>query len=301
MDDLDRKSVPWLNGGLDIEGVVAAFAVFLAALLLGWLWAPLFWVGFIAFLAVLMATRWATRTPPSLANGIVAPCDGVVVSVGPADAPPEMRMGDARLTRVRISSAPTTTNKIYTPISGSLEHIQIEAGDSSIPIAMRPDDDGLARASMCFESQGQQVGIRLASGGFGPRIEIDMNAGDIARLGKPCGTRRLGGWCDLYIPASAGQLIWPGQTLVGGETVIGRLRSETGEELEEVMESLSTATEPPAAAEQVTAEDPFEPVIEQEETDDDYPSPDEVAVAEEDPAILFARLREAARRNEEGD
>lgn len=294
MDDLDRKSAPWLNGGLDMEGVVVAFAVFLGALLLGWLWSPLFWVGLIAFSVVLLATRWSSRTPPDLANGIVAPCDGIVVSVGPAEAPPELRMNGGNFTRVRISSAPTTTNKVYTPISGSLEHLLVEAGDSSIPFAMRADDEGLAKALLCFESQGQQVGIRLASGGFGPRIEIDMSAGDIARLGRPFGTRRLGGWCDLYIPASAGQLIWPGQTLVGGETVIGRLRSESDDE-EDVFEVQREA------AAGVVEEDPFEFRIEEEETDDDYPTPEETEVAEEDPAILFARLREAARRTEEGD
>jgi len=293
MDDLDHKSVPWLNGGFDIEGIVGAFALFLASLLLGMLWGPLFWIGFIAFIAVLLATRWSNRTPPAMASAIVAPCDGVVVSVGPAEAPAELRMNDTRVTRVRISSSPVTTNKVYTPISGSLEHVMIEAGDSSMIIAMRPEDEGLAKGWMCFESQGQQVGIRLASGGFGPRIDLDMNAGDIARLGKPCGTRRLGGWCDLYIPAGAGQLIWPGQTLIGGETVIGRLRSDVEEE-EERFELEREA----AAA--VTEEDPFEPKIEEEEVDDDYPSPDEVDVSE-DPAVLFARLREAARRSEESD
>jgi phosphatidylserine decarboxylase len=295
MDDLDHKSTPWLNGGFDIEGVVAAFAVFLGALLLGWLWGPLFWLGFVAFVAVLLATRWAGRTPPAMASAIVAPCDGIVVSVTRMEAPPELRMNDASVTRVRISSAPTSTNKVYTPISGSLEHVAIEAGDSSILIAMRPDDEGMARAWLCFESQGQQVGIRLASGGFGPRIDIDMTGGDIARLGKPCGSRRLGGWCDLYIPVGAGQLIWPGQTLVGGETVIGRLRSDT-DEAEDVFELQREA------AEAVAEEDPFEPVIEEEEeSDDQYLSPEETNISEEDPAILFARLREAARRSEEGE
>ncbi len=299
MDDLDHKSTPWLNGGFDIEGIVVAFAVFLGALLLGWLWAPLFWLGFLAFIATLLATRWSQRTPPELASGIVAPCDGIVVSVKQVEAPPDLRLHSPVVTRVRISSAPVSTNKVYTPISGSLEHVTLEEGDSSLPIAMRADDEGLARAWMCFESHGQQVGIRLASGGFGPRIDIDLNAGDIARLGKPCGTRRLGGWCDLYIPASSGQLIWPGQTLVGGETVIGRLRSDAHEEEDEIDEALDIQRE---AAAGVAEEDPFEPVLAEEDEDDEqYVSPDEAEVSEEDPAILFARLREAARRSEEGD
>lgn len=299
MDDLDHKSTPWLNGGFDIEGVVLAFGAFLLALLLGWAISLLFWVGFAVFIAVLLAARWSNRTPPEMASAIVAPCDGIVVSVTPAEAPPELRLNDARVTRIRIASAPYSTNRVYVPISGSVEHVMIEAGDSSMVIAMRPDDEGLARGWMTFESQGQQVGVRLASGGFGPRLELEMSAGDIARLGKPCGKRRLGGWCDFYIPASAGSLIWPGQTLIGGETVVGRLRSETEEEgdLLAGMEQTPVPAAPPPVTEQ---EDSFEPNIEEEEIDDDYPSPDEVEVSE-DPAILFARLREAARRAEEGE
>ncbi len=283
LDDLDRKSMPWLSGGFDIEGVAAALAALLVALLLGMFWGPLFWIGFVAFLAVMLAARWSGRTPPDMASAIVAPCDGVVVSIEPAsETPQELRLGDAPAVRVRISSAPYTTNKIYTPISGSLETVIVEAGDSSVPLAMRPDDTGLAKAYLTFESRSQQVGVRLSSGGFGPRLDIDMVAGDIARLGRALGTRRLGGWCDVYMPASAGQLIWQGQTLVGGETVMGRLKSEAEPEtLDEIV---------------APTEDAFEPKLDEIEEDDDYPSVEEADMSD-DPAVLMARLREAARRS----
>ncbi|MEZ5955002.1 MAG: hypothetical protein R3C13_11940 [Hyphomonas sp.] len=286
MDDLERKSTPWLNGGFDVEGIAAALAALLVALLLGWIWAPLFWIGFAAAVAALFAARWANRTPPEVANGVVAPVDGMVVSVGLAEVPPELRLDQKPMTRIRISSAPTATNKVYTPISGSLENAIVEDGDNSIPFAMRPDDEGLARAFMSFESQGDHVGVKLASGGFGPRLDIDMVAGDIARLGRPCGTRRLGGWCDVFLPAHAAVTAWPGQSLVGGETVIGRLGAES-----EIRYPVAEAKE----------EDAFEPKVEEaEDMDDDYLSPDEADMSE-DPAVLFARLREAARRSEEGD
>ena len=45
-EDLERKTTPWFTGGFDWEGVAAALALLLVALLLGWLWDPLFWVGF---------------------------------------------------------------------------------------------------------------------------------------------------------------------------------------------------------------------------------------------------------------
>ncbi len=295
-EDLDRKSTPWLTIGLDWEGVAAALGALLVALLLGALWSPLFWIGFAGVILALMAARWSHRTPPELANGIVSPCDGVVVSVERVEAPSELRLTESATLRIRVASAPSTTNKVYTPIAGSLESLILEAGENGVPLATRPDDDGLTRAYLTFESRGQQVGVRLASGGFGPRIELITEAGDIVRLGRPFGTRRLGGWCDIYVPGNTGVLIWPGQTLVGGETVLGRLKSQGDTDL---FDGMTAEEQEEAPVLQVETGAETEPEVEEEE-DDDYPSPDEVSVPE-DPAEIFARLREAARKHGEQD
>lgn len=287
-EDLERKTTPWLTGGLDWEGVAAALAALLVALLLGWIWSPLYWIGFAAMVAALMAARWANRYVPDLADGIVAPCDGIVVSVTPADPPGELRMSDGPARRIRISSSPAGTNRLYAPIAGSVESLAVEAGEQTVPLAMRPDDSGLAVAYLTFGSRGQKVGVRLASGGLGPRQDIEVEEGDILRLGRVFGKRRLGGWCDVYVPASAGNLVWVGQSLIGGETVLGRLKSGDEDEVSDLEEEL--------------AEEEEALLIEEEEAteDDDYPEPDE-AVAPEDPAVMFARLREAARNSPDDD
>jgi phosphatidylserine decarboxylase len=280
-DDLERKTTPWFNGGVDWEAVAAALTALLIGLLLGVLWSVLFWIAFVAMIAALMAGRWSTRAAPDLANGIVAPCDGVVVSITRADAPGELRLTDGETTRIRISSSPATTNRLYAPIAGSLESLITEDGERSVPLAMRPDSDGLAVSYLQFESRGQQVGVRLATGGFGPRQELEVETGDITRLGRVFGKRRLGGWCDVYVPADTGQLVWPGQTLIGGETVLGRLKSGDAEDAFETMSG--EAGELPLG---VTDEDIVE--------DDDYPEPDE-ADTPDDPAVMLARLKEATK------
>lgn len=284
-EDLERKTTPWLTGGLDWEGVAAALACLLVGLLLSWVWDPLFWVGFAAMIAALMAARWSNRVAPDLANGIVAPCDGVVVSVTRTDAPGEMRMTDSATTRIRISSSPAATNRLYAPIAGSLESLITEDGEHSVPFAMRPDADGLAVSYLLFESRAQQVGVRIATGGLGPRQELEAETGDIMRLGRVFGKRRLGGWCDVYLPANAGQLIWAGQTLVGGETVLGRLKSGMDEDEFESMSG--EAGELPLG---VTDDDEIE--------EDDYPEPDE-ADTPDDPAVMLARLKEATKNKPE--
>lgn len=291
-EDLDRRNTPWMNIGLDWEGVAAALGALLVALLLGALWSPLFWIGFAGVVLALMAARWSHRTPPDLANGVVAPCDGVVVSVDRVEAPSELRLTDSSTTRIRIASAPSSTNKVYTPISGSLESMIYEAGENSVPLATRAEDDGLARAYLTFESRGQQVGVRLASGGLGPRIDLAAEAGDIVRLGRPFGTRRLGGWCDVYVPTAVGMLIWPGQTLVGGETVMGRLKAQADTDLFDGVTEAETEGEPVREIESEAEAAP------EEDEEDDYPSPEDISTPD-DPAVILARLRETSRRHDE--
>lgn len=296
-DDFDRRSMPWLNFVIDWEGVAAAAAAFLAALLLGWIWAPLFWIGFAAMVLSLAAGRWSRRTPPDIVDGVVAPCDGIVLSIERAEPPTALRMAPENLVRIRITSSPLSSNRIYTPITGGIDLITVAQGEPSVPVAFRPEDEGLTRAYITFESAGEQAGLSLASGGLGPRIDLNAEVGDIVRLGRAVAIRRLGGWCDLYLPASLAVMIWPGQSLIGGETVIGRLRTESGPAFAQDADDAEIA-EPARAP--VPAEAAADEASAEEEIFDDYPEPDEVS-APEDPAAIFARLREAARKHGEGD
>ncbi len=305
-DEMPSTLPPWLNTGFDWEGVVAAVAAFLIALLLGWLWAPLFWIGFVLAIVALLGARWSKRSPPDLADAILAPCDGVVVSVAPAEAPHDLHMGTSRSTRVRIASGPAATNKLYSPIHGGIGSLNVEPGDPSVPFATRPDENGLAVANVIFESQDDQVGVRFLTGGLGPRLEFNVAQGDVVRSGRVLGTRRLGGWCDVYVPEAAGLAVWPGQTLVGGETVIGRFSVDT---VDADFETVAETDVEFSAPHEDEAEDDRSPLIEERAEpdaidelfeEDDYPEPDQVEQSD-DPAVIFARIREASRKHGESD
>ncbi|MEO9969508.1 MAG: hypothetical protein ABJG15_06710 [Hyphomonadaceae bacterium] len=213
----------WARTGFDLEGIVGALAAWLFGLLLGAIWSPLFWLGFVGAIIVLLATRKQTRTPPELANLVIAPCDGIVQSVTRAVPPSELRLGSVERLRLRISSSPIATNPIYSVMNGEISSLIIEEADPSVIFATEPDLPGMAVAHISYESLGQNVGCMVATGGFGPRLEIMSETGDPVRAGRVVGKRRLGGWCDVFLDADARVLVRAGQTLIGGETMLCRL------------------------------------------------------------------------------
>ncbi|MEO0607487.1 MAG: phosphatidylserine decarboxylase [Pseudomonadota bacterium] len=304
--DFSQKSFPWLRSGFDLEGYVGALAAWLVGILLGILWGPLFWIGFVAAIIILFATRTAERTSPEAEGLIIAPTDGVVVSVGGATPPDELRLDGARWTRVRVAIGPTKTNGIHAPMDGAIDHVISEIGDPAAFAAMRPDRPGLTVAFVSLVSGDRAVGLRLATGGLGPRLEIANEAGDAVRLGRNIGTLRMGGWCDLYVPAGVDVLPLPGQTLIGAETIIARFDgadveasksdgSETPREIEAEPEP-EPDPEPTDEAETVIEEED-ELTLEELTGEDATPDADE----EEDISEMFARLRQEAKKIQDDD
>lgn len=311
-DDTPRRppSRVWARMGFDIEGIVGALAAWLVGLLLGWLWGPLFWLGAFAAIIILLATRRQSRTAPDAANLVIAPCDGVVHSIAKAHPPTELRLGGGERLRVRISSAPTSTNPIHAPITGEVASVVMEEPNPSVITASHPDLPGLAVAHVTLESLGQSIGCTVATGGFGPRLEMMSEPGDPVRAGRVIGKRRLGGWCDIYLASDARLLVSAGQTLVGSETVLCRLKREAGsaaeaentvDEIAEILPITEDVLDEVEAAEikeaEVAKDEASETKAEDSQTDpaddslfSDNDEPDEAA------ARLFKKLKDEAEK-----
>lgn len=294
--DLSRETFPWLRSGFDLEGYVGALAAWLVGILLGILWAPLFWIGFIAAIVILLATRTAERTVPDAEDIVVAPSDGMVVSVGGATPPDELRLEGAGWSRVRVSVGPTKTNGICAPMDGAIDHVIRETGDPAAFAATKPDRPGLTIAYIALESGDRSVGMRYATGGLGPRLEIDKEAGDAVRLGRGIGTLRMGGWYDLYVPSDMDVLPVPGQTLIGSETIIGRFGGASSDLFDQ-----DEAEKSEPIVEEDTVDEPIEAELVIDEDDEltleALSGEDETAEKEdEDVSEMFARLKKEARK-----
>ena len=220
--DLDSKR-PWARTRFDIEGWVFALAALLFGIFAGAFWYPLFTIGILAAIVVLAATRTVERELPHTDFHVLAPCDGVVSAVGPAVPPSEFEMdGDERV-RVRISSSPLSPNTLFAPMTGAITAVAFEEGDPARVFATRPDTGGLEVSYLAIGSDRGGVALKIMTGGFGPRLDVGSETGDLLRAGRKFAKRRLGGWCDVYLPSGMVSAVWPGQTIVGGETELASL------------------------------------------------------------------------------
>lgn len=281
-EDIDRKRFPWALARFDIAGLVGAIAAFIIGALLGLFWSPLFLLGLAGAAVILLASRHADRTPPPEPDAIVSPVDGVLVSISDMVAPAELRMDARELVCLRIASSPASSNTVHAPMAGEIVSLIEEAGDNAVRTASDPDAAGLATAYVTIRSGDSQVGLRIATGGLGPRLEMQREPGDPVRIGRVIGLRRLGGWCDVWLDAELPLAVWPGMSLKAAETRL--VLSKGGEKAAYIR---------PMRDETVGDEEPFEmPDLDEDDLDELDPP----RTSEESASRQFSRLRKRVEK-----
>lgn len=201
---------------------------FLAAgvvlLVVGLIWAGwLAWVALVFVVFCLFFFRDPVRTPPGRAEAVVAPADGLVVSVAPEVPPPELGLGPAPRWRVAIFLSVLNVHVNRVPADGTVTRIAYRHGrfvNASLDKASELNErNALAIRLM----DGREIAVVQIAGLIARRILCSVREGDRVRAGARFGIIRFGSRTDLYLPEGVRPLVVEGQTMVGGETVIAEL------------------------------------------------------------------------------
>lgn len=196
---------------------IAAFAG--AAVVLGLIWGPFFWIG-------LMLTAWCTyffRDPPRVTPAddrlIVSPADGVVSALGPAVPPRELGLGTAEMTRVSVFMDVFSCHVNRSPVRGRIARIEYRPGKFMNAELDKASDEN-ERNGLVIESPNGTVAVVQVAGLVARRILCWAEAGTNIGVGERFGLIRFGSRLDVYLPAGAAPRVAIGQTAVAGETVI---------------------------------------------------------------------------------
>ena len=203
------------------EGIPFLLAMTLPAIVFGGLF---YFHGGLAFLALAIVFailaafmayffRDPQRTPPTGDDIIVSAADGRVTRV---ESRPEGQF-------VSVFLSPLDVHVNRSPISGTVIGVDYIKGKKNPATS---DEASLVneRNALTIENPRMKVVCTQIAGIVARRIVCHSKKGDNLKLGEKFGLIKFSSRTDLLMPADAEVLVKVGDRVVGGETIIARLR-----------------------------------------------------------------------------
>lgn len=205
-----------------------------AAVLLGLLWEPLFWLGLLAAGYCAYFFRDPPRVTPTRVGLVIAPADGMVQPVRRAVPPPELELGDQPLTRISIFLNIFNVHINRIPLDGTITALAYRPGKFVNAAFDKASEENERMALKVTSYDGVDVGFVQIAGLVARRIVCNVKLDEPVRAGQVFGLIRFGSRLDIYLPEGVAPLVAAYQTTIAGETVIADLQSgETARQGEE--------------------------------------------------------------------
>jgi phosphatidylserine decarboxylase len=204
---------------------IAAFAA--AALVLGWLWSPLGWIGWILTAWCAYFFRDPRRVTPQRDGLVISPADGRVEMIGFFAPPPELEMGDRPLNRVSVFMSVFDCHVNRAPVSGRISKVAYKPGLFLNADLDKASEDN-ERNGMVIDTPDGRFGVVQIAGLIARRIVTfdTTKEGAAIQTGERFGLIRFGSRVDVYLPDGVKPQVGVGQICVAGETVLADLGSK---------------------------------------------------------------------------
>ncbi|WP_175868736.1 phosphatidylserine decarboxylase [Bartonella gabonensis] len=202
------------------EGYPFIIAFFVISLIVGWIWAPLFWCGLVFTVWCIYFFRDPDRVIPLNSNWVLAPADGRISFVESCVPPEELGLGKDEMIRISIFMDVFSCHINRIPISGTVESIVYYPGrftNAEFDKASQFNE----RNGVVIDSKHGKIGIVQIAGMFARRIVCWLKEDDAVITGERFGLIRFGSRIDIYIPTEIKLRVAVGQIAIAGETVLG--------------------------------------------------------------------------------
>ncbi len=187
---------------------------------LGWFryWPAVIAVVVLAIL-ILLFFRDPHRHYDGDAEAVLAPADGVILSIDTVQDP-EVGTGDY----IRIVTFLSVFNVHVqrTPVAGEVTHSQLTSGRKEAAFKKGLDRINERHLTVIRRQGGDRIGIRQIVGLIARRIVCRLHPGQQVARGESLGLIKFGSRVDLLVPASYEVLVKKGDRMRNGETVMAR-------------------------------------------------------------------------------
>ncbi len=209
------------------EGYPFVAAFFVASLVLGWIWDPLFWVGMVLTLWCAYFFRDPERVTPQDDDLVISPADGRVSSVQMSVPPEELNLGREPMLRITVFMNVFNCHVNRAPVRGRITTIAYKEGQFLNAELDKASIDN-ERNGLVIESKHGQIGVVQIAGLVARRIICWFNPNDPLDAGERFGLIRFGSRLDVFLPAGFEPRVSLGQTAIAGETVLAEFGSPKG-------------------------------------------------------------------------
>ncbi|MDX3927295.1 MAG: phosphatidylserine decarboxylase [Shinella sp.] len=200
---------------------------FVVSLILGLLWEPLMWIGFVLTAWCAYFFRDPERMTPQDDDLVISPADGRVSSIATVTPPVELELGSDPMLRISVFMNVFNCHVNRAPMRGRVIWLAYRAGrflNAELDKASQENE----RNGVVIETAHGPIGVVQIAGLVARRIVCWTSLNDTLEAGERFGLIRFGSRLDVFLPAGATPRVSVGQTAIAGETVLAEFGSPKG-------------------------------------------------------------------------
>jgi len=162
------------------------------------------------------------RKPPRLPNALISPADGKIIEINEVF---EERFLNDVSQKVSIFMSLLDVHVVRSPTYGKVEYLNYERG-RFLPAFHKLASTENERNFVGICNSHAKVLITQVAGVIARRIVCYLKEGDTLVQSQRVGLIKFGSRVDIYVPTSVEITVRKGQMVKGGETIIGRFKTE---------------------------------------------------------------------------
>ncbi|QRM54854.1 phosphatidylserine decarboxylase [Sinorhizobium sp. BG8] len=200
---------------------------FVVSLILGLLWKPLMWIGFILTAWCAYFFRDPERVTPQDDDLVISPADGRVSAIAMVTPPFELELGSEPMLRISVFMNVFNCHVNRAPMRGRIARVVYRAGkflNAELDKASHENE----RNGLVIETAHGPIGVVQIAGLVARRILCWSQPNTGLEVGERFGLIRFGSRLDVFLPAGAAPRVSVGQTAIAGETVLAEFGSTKG-------------------------------------------------------------------------
>lgn len=183
-------------------------------------------------LAGLVLTLWCIfffrdpeRFTPQDDRAIISPADGVVTKIEyGVQAPEDLGYSDQKWNKISIFLNVFNVHVNRVPVAGEITKVSYKAGKFLSANDEQASAENERNSVVVKTAKGDEIVFVQVAGLVARRIVSDIKEGQEVKAGDRYGIIRFGSRADLYFPDNIEINSLVGQTMIGGETIIARVK-----------------------------------------------------------------------------